>query len=110
MKTAAPRAEVREGWGWSPDRRRRCGNVEIARRGLGARFPSAGGRLEKSGFSAAALFVVGRTFPRFPRCVISTATLPPSFRPRCSGGNGPMRRRFFYWLTLTLVEKPLPLR
>jgi len=58
-----------------------------------ARFPSAGGSVEKSRFASAPALAVGWTFPRFPRRVISTASTPGW---RSCGG---------FWLALTAVEK-----
>jgi hypothetical protein len=61
--------------GWSPDRRRRCGNVEIARPCFWRDFQARGEAWKSPGASFSPPRAAGGTFPRFPRRVISTATL-----------------------------------
>ncbi len=59
----------------------KCGNRAPL---LLARFPSAVGSVEKSPSPSAASIAPGRTFPRFPRRVISTASIQQPFPPRRS--------------------------
>src|SRR5207249_5066094 len=73
-----------------------------------ARFPSAVGRVEKSGLPSPPLGVVGGTFPRFPRRVISTATSHNPFSRRSAAGHREIRRRFLG--ALLLVENLPPVR
>jgi hypothetical protein len=70
----------------SPNRRRRCGNVGIARLGFWRDFQARGEAWKSPGASFSLQLTVGRTFPRFPRRVISTATFPPPL-PRAFKGS-----------------------
>ena len=74
---------------WSPDRRRRCGNVEIARFGFWRDFQARWEAWKSPGAVLSLRLAVGRTFPRFPRRVISTAILPPPFASSAFGGMPP---------------------
>ena len=108
MKTRVQLAAAREGRRWSSNRRRRGGNVEIARLGFGRDFQARWEGWKSPGLPSPPLVAVGGTFPRFPQRVISTATSHNPFSRRSTAGHREILRRFLG--ALMLVENLLPVR
>jgi len=108
VKTRVQLAAAREGRRWSSNRRRRCGNVEIARLGFGRDFQARWEGWKSPSLPSLPLVAVGGTFPRFPRRVISTATSHNPFSRRSTAGHREILRRFLG--AFMLVENLLPVR